>query len=120
MRLKPEEQAKVAFLLSLWPFVLFASFLGAFYIILIGAYVAPAPSGGTLQEAVVIFIILTVRSPVLAVPVISALIGVFMSIRIPSGVDRKVKVTASWAAVFGFASLALYAYLLFSTTGFGA
>ncbi len=116
----PGNQAKVAFLLSLWPFVLYASFLGAFYIILIGAIVSPAPSGGTLREAVVIFIILAVRSPVLAAPVISALIGVFMSIRIPSGVDRKVKAKASWAAVFGFASVVVYAYLLFSTTGFGA
>ncbi len=118
--MEPGQQAKVAFLLSLWPFVLFVSFLGLLYIILIGAAVSPAPSGGTFREAIVIFIILAVRSPVMAAPVISALIGVFMSIRINSGVDRKAKKNPSRAAIFGFASIAVYAYLLFGTTGFGA
>ncbi len=114
-------QSRIAFHLSLWPFVLFVSFLGVLYIILIGAAVSPAPSGGTFREAIVIFIILAVRSPAMAAPILSSLIGVIMGFAIKgSGVDRRPMKTATRAAIFGLAGLAVYAYLLFGTTGFGA
>lgn len=56
----------------------------------------------------------------MAAPLLSSLIGVLMSIRIISGVDRKAMKNASRAAIFGFASIAVYAYMLFTTSGFGA
>ncbi len=117
----PGKQAKVAFLLSLWPFVLFVSFLGVLYIVIIVGAVSPASSaGGTVLESIAIFVLQAVKSPAIAAPVISILIGFIMAIGIlDSGVDRKAMKTATRAAIFGFASLAVYAFLLFATSGIG-
>ncbi|MFQ5911075.1 MAG: hypothetical protein ACE5IJ_10210 [Thermoplasmata archaeon] len=116
----PRKQAKVAFHLSLWPFVLFVSLIGVLYILIIVAVVSPASSAGkTVLESIVIFIILAVKSPAMAAPRLSSLIGVLLSIRITGGVDRRAMKNASRAAIFGFASIAVYAFLLFSTAGIG-
>ncbi len=119
--MEPRKQAKVALLLSLWPLVLFVSLLVALYILLIAAVLSPASSaGGTVLESIAIFVLQAIRSPAMAAPVVSVLIGFIMAIWIRgSGVDRKVMKTATRAAIFAFASLALYAYLVLSTSGFG-
>ncbi len=119
--MEPRKQAKVAFLLSLWPFVLFVSVLGVLYILIIVAAVFPASSGGgTVLESIFIFVLQAVKSPAMAAPVISILIGFIMAIGIrDSGVDRKAMKTGTRAAIFAFAGLAVYAYLLLATSGIG-
>ncbi len=113
-------QSRIAFLLSLWPFVLFVSFLGGLYLIIIVAAVSPASSvGGTVLESFAIFILQAAKSPATAAPLLSSVIGVLMSIRISGGVDGEAMKNASRAAIFGFASVAVYAFLLFSTAGIG-
>ena len=117
----PRKQAKVVSLHFLWPFVLFVSFLGVLYILIIVAAVSPASSaGGTVLECLRIFVLQAVRGPAMAAPVISIMIGFIMAIGIlDSGVDRKAMKTASRAVIFGFASLAVYAYLLLIRSGIG-
>ena len=114
-------KSRIALLLSLWPFVLFVSFLGILYILIILAAVSPASSGGgSVLESIFIFVLQSVKSPAMAAPVLSILIGFIMAIGIrDSGVDRKAMKTATRAAIFAFAGLAVYAYLLFATTGIG-
>ena len=113
--------ARIAFHLSLWPLVLFGSFLGVLYILLIAGAVAPESSGGTVRQVVGIFILQAIKSrPAMAAPVLSIIIGFIMAIGIrESGVDRKTMNTATWAAIFAFPSLAVYAFLLFFTAGIG-
>ncbi len=116
----PGKQAKVAFLLSIWPFVLFVSFLGVLYILIIAGAVSPESSGGTVRESIGIFVLQAVKNPAMAAPVISILIGFIMALGIlDSGVDRKAMKTATRAAIFAFAGLAVYAFLLLSTAGIG-
>ncbi len=114
-------RSRIAFLLSLWPFVLFVSLLGGLYLIIIVAAVSPASSvGGTVLESIAIFILQAAKSPATAAPLLSSVIGVLMSIRISGGgVDGEAMKNASRAAIFGFASLGVYAFLLFSTAGIG-
>ena len=79
-----------------------------------------ANSDGTIDGLTdTIFILQAVKSPAMAAPLLSSLIGVLMSIRIASGMDRNAMKNASRAAIFGFASVAVYAFLLFSTAGIG-
>ncbi len=112
--------ARIAFHLSLWPFVLFVSFLGVLYILIIAGAVSPGSSGGTVRESIGIFILQAVKSPAMAAPVLSIIIGFIMAVGIGgSGVDRKTMNAATWAAIFAFPSLAVYAFLLFATAGIG-
>ncbi|MEE9174158.1 MAG: hypothetical protein V3U30_04195 [Thermoplasmata archaeon] len=113
--------ARIAFHLSLWPFVLFVSFLVVLYILLIVGAVSPASSaGGTVLESIFIFVLQAVKSPAMAAPVLLIIIGFIMAIGIGgSGVDRKTMNTATWAAILAFPSLAVYAFLLFATAGIG-
>ncbi len=112
--------ARIAFHLSLWPFVLFASFLGVLYILIIAGAVSPASSGGTVRESIGIFVLQAVKSPAMAAPVLSIIIGFIMAIGIlDSRVDRKTMNTATWAAIFAFPGLLVYAFLLFFTAGIG-
>ncbi len=112
--------ARIAFLLSLWPTVLFVSFLGVLYILIIAGAVSPESAGGTVRQSIAIFILQAVKSPAMAAPVLSIIIGFIMAIGIlDSGVDRKTMNTATRAAVFTFPSLAVYAFLLFATAGIG-
>ncbi len=112
--------ARIAFHLSLWPLVLFVSFLGVLYIILIASAVSPASSGGTVRESIFIFILQAMKSPAMAAPALSIIIGFIMAIGIGgSGVDRKTMNTATWAAILAFPGLLVYAFLLFFTAGFG-
>ncbi len=114
----PGRQAKVVFLLSLWPFVLFVSFLGVLYILIIAGAVSPASSGG--DGPGVLFVLQGVKSPAMAAPVLSIIIGFIMAIGIlDSGVDRKATKTATRATIFAFPSPAVYAYLLWTTAGIG-
>ena len=114
-------QSRIAFHLSLWPFVLFVSFLGVLYILIIVAAVLPGSSGGgSALESIAIFVLQAIKSPAMAAPAISILIGFIMAIGIrDSGVDRKARKTATGAAIFAFAGLAVYAYLLLATSGIG-
>ena len=117
--MEPRTQAKVALLLSLWPFVLFASFLGYIYLLATVAAVSGASSAGTVFEAFLFFILQAAKSPATAAPLLSSVIGVLMSIRISGGVDGEAMKNASRAAIFGLASVAVYAFLLFFTSGIG-
>ncbi len=113
-------RSRIAFHLSLWPFVLFVSLLGGLYLLIIVAAVSPASSvGGTVLESIAIFILQAAKSPATAAPLLSSVIAVLMSIRISGGVDDEAMKNASRAAIFGFASVAAYAILLFSTAGIG-
>ncbi len=113
--------ARIAFHLSLWPLILFLSFLGVLYIVIIAGAVSPASTGvGTVLLYVFIFVLQAVKSPAMAAPVLSIIIGFIMAIGIGgSGVDRKTMNTATWASVFAFPGLAAYAFLLFFTAGIG-
>lgn len=118
--MEPRKQAKIAFLLSLWPFLLFLSFLGLLYIIIIASAVSPASSGGTVREAIGIFVLQAVISPAMAAPLVSIMIGFIMGIVIGgSGVDRRTMRRATMAAILAFPSLLVYAYLLFAVSGIG-
>ena len=102
------------------PFVLLVSFLGVLYILIIAGAVSPASSGGTVRESIGIFVLQAVKSPAMAAPVLSIIIGFIMAIGIGgSGVDRKTMNTATWAAIFAFPGLLVYAFLLFFTAGIG-
>jgi hypothetical protein len=113
--------ARIAFLLSLGPFVLFVSFLGVLYLLIIAGAISPASSGGgTVLESIFIFILQAIRSPASLAPLLPSLFGLIMGYRIMRrGVDRETTKTAARAVIFGFASLAVYAYLLFFTSGIG-
>ncbi len=118
--MEPRNQARIAFHLSLWPFVLFVSFLGVLYILIIAGAVSPESSGGTVRESIGIFVLQAVNSPTMAAPVISIIIGFIMGFGIGgSGVDRKTMKTATRAAILAFPSLLVYAFLLFATAGIG-
>ncbi len=122
MKLEVTKQVRIAFHLSLWPFVLFASFLGVLYIIIIvGAVLPYAPSAGrTVLESIFILILQAIRSPASLAPLLPSLFGLIMGYTIMQrGVDRETTKTAARAVIFGFASLAVYAYLLLAASGIG-
>ncbi len=112
---------RIAFHLSLWPFVLFLSLLVVLYILILVAAVLPGSSGGgSALESIAIFVLQAIKSPAMAAPAISVLIGVIMGFAIRgSKVDRKATKIATRAVIFGFASLAVYAYLLLAASGIG-
>ena len=82
-----------------------------FHHIIAGA-VSPASSGvGTVLLSVFIFILQAVKSPAMAAPVLSIIIGFIMAIGIlDSGGGRKATKTATRATIFAFPSLAMYAF----------
>ncbi len=118
--MEPRKQAKVASLLSLWPFVLFASFLGYIYLLATVAAVSGASSAGTVFEAFLFFILQGVTHPAVAAPLVSSSLGVIMGYWFMTRrEDRETTKTATRAVIFGFASLAVYAYLLLAASGIG-
>ncbi len=110
-------QARIAFHLSLWPSILFASFLVVFYSIVF----ASALSGvGRVVEPIAIFVLQAIPNPFAVFPLLASLLGIIMG----SGsmrwrVDPETTKIAARAVILGSASLAAYAYLLLIRSGIG-
>ena len=123
MKLELTKQARIAFHLSLWSFAIFAAFLIVFYSIV---FVCHLLNGciragiGHIVEPIGIFILQAIPSPALIAPFLASLFGIIMGYGIMQrGVDPKTTKMAARAVVFGFASLAVYAYLLLIRSGIG-
>ncbi len=110
------KQARIAFHLSFWPFVFFASFLAVLYSIIF----VSALGVGQVLEPIGIFILQAIRSPASLAPLLPSLFGLIMGYWFMTRrEDRETTKIASRAVIFGFASLAVYAFLLWDTSGIG-
>ncbi len=110
-------QARIAFHLSLWPFVLFASFLAVLYSVIFASAVLGV---GRVVEPIGIFVLQAIPNPAVVAPLLASLFGIIMGYGIMRWrVDRETTKTAARAVIFGFASLAVYAYLLLAASGIG-
>lgn len=128
--MKPTRQARIAYIVSLWPFVLFTFSLGITLLIMLTIVVDAESFRVTVLTPFGIFVFLTIMGPMTTAPpllsslapaaLISALVGTTVGLVIRASTeDKEMTRIATRAALFGLASFGMFAFLFWWWSGFG-